>query len=63
MCAYQDEINELIVLVGGTPLSVGYHSSSTEVGPNGSWVVGFFSGTSYGYGKCHADIVRPVTAI
>lgn len=64
MCAYQDEINELMVLVGGTPLSTGSHWSSTEYSTGHSWYVGFGDGYSIDGGyKCNADIVRPAVAI
>lgn len=61
MCAYQDEINELMALVGGTPLSTGYRWSSTEYSAINSWLVGFNDGNSFSNGKFFAYIVRPVT--
>lgn len=64
MCAYQDEINELMMLVGGTPLSTGYHWSSTEYSTSHSWGVGFGDGISNAVGiKFGAYIVRPAVAI
>lgn len=46
MCAYQNEINELMELVGGEPLSTGYHWSSTENSTYISWYVDFGDGYS-----------------
>lgn len=64
VCANKEEINELLKLVGGDPLSIDEcYWSSTEYSANGSWVVNFSNGNSdYGY-KCHAYVVRPAVAI
>lgn len=64
VCANKEEINELLKLVGGDPLSLDEcYWSSTENGANGSWYVYFGNGGSGGYSKCSADVVRPAVAI
>lgn len=64
VCANKEEINELLKLVGGDPLSMdARYWSSTEYNANGSWYVGFGHGLS-GYGGKYVTIyVRPAVAI
>lgn len=64
VCVNKEEINELLKLVGGDPLSMDEcYWSSTEYSATDSWYVSFGSGSSYGYLKCYADVVRPAVAI
>lgn len=64
VCANKEEINELLKLVGGDPLSLDEcYWSSTESGASGSWYVNFGYGNSNYYYKCNADVVRPAVAI
>lgn len=65
VCANKEEINELLKLVGGDPLSFDEcYWSSTEGSAYGSWNVSFISGFSSGYNyKCFALVVRPAVAI
>lgn len=65
VCANKEEINELLKLVGGDPLSLDEcYWSSAEFNANGSWYVGFGNGNSYGYYyKYGAYVVRPAVAI
>lgn len=65
VCANKEEINELLKLVGGDPLSLDEcYWSSTECVATCSWCVSFGYGSSYGiYGKCNANVVRPAVAI
>lgn len=65
VCANKEEINELLKLVGGDPLSLDEcYWSSTEHSASNSWIVHFGSGHSYGYnGKFNAFVVRPAVAI
>lgn len=64
VCANKEEINELLKLVGGDPLSLDEcYWSSTEYSAYGSWLVNFGSGYSNGNGKCIAYVVRPAVAI
>lgn len=64
VCANKEEINELLKLVGGDPLSLNEcYWSSTELSANGSWCVNFGNGNSYVYNKCYALVVRPAVAI
>lgn len=63
-CANKEEINELLKLVGGDPLSLDEcYWSSTEYSAYYSWVVVFDDGySSYG-GKSGTNYVRPAVAI
>lgn len=63
-CAHKEEINELLELVGGDPLSLSGHWSSTECNSNLSWGVNFDDGGVYGYnyGKYGTSVVRPAVA-
>lgn len=64
VCANKEEINELLKLVGGDPLSLDEcYWSSTEGTANGSWTVNFGNGYSYGGNKFNATVVRPAVAI
>lgn len=64
VCANKEEINELLKLVGGDPLSFDEcYWSSTEGSANYSWYVHFSSGYSYSYSKYYALVVRPAVAI
>ena len=64
VCANKEEINELLKLVGGDPLSFDKcYWSSTENSAGFSWYVGFYSGYSYNGSKCNANVVRPAIAI
>lgn len=65
VCANKEEINELLKLVGGDPLSFDEcYWSSTEGSANYSWLVYFGSGYSNGNGyKYGAFVVRPAVAI
>lgn len=65
VCANKEEINELLKLVGGDPLSLDEcYWSSTEYSATYSWTVYFGSGNSgYGNYKCYANVVRPAVAI
>lgn len=64
VCANKEEINELLKLVGGDPLSMDEcYWSSTERSAGGSWAVYFNSGNSYNYFKFNAYVVRPAVAI
>lgn len=64
VCANKEEINELLKLVGGDPLSLDEcYWSSTEGSANSSWNVNFFSGYSGNYYKFLAFVVRPAVAI
>lgn len=63
-CANRCEINDLMVLVGGTPLSTGGHWSSTEYSTNNSWYFNFGDGySSYSNYKGYSYVVRPAVAI
>lgn len=63
-CANKEEINELLKLVGGDPLSLDEcYWSSTEHSAYGSWNVYFSSGSSGGNGKYGTVVVRPAVAI
>lgn len=61
-CAHKEEINELLELVGGDPLSLSGHWSSTECGSGHSWGVGFGDGGVYNGLKSYAHVVRPAVA-
>lgn len=64
VCANKEEINELLKLVGGDPLSLDEcYWSSTEGSAYSSWHVNFYSGSSYGNFKYTAYVVRPAVAI
>lgn len=65
VCANKEEINELLKLVGGDPLSLDEcYWSSTEYSANVSWGVYFGSGySSYYNSKYNAYVVRPAVAI
>ena len=64
VCANKEEINELLKLVGGDPLSLDEcYWSSTEYSTYGSWLVNFFSGGSTYYYQFPAYVVRPAVAI
>ena len=64
VCANKEEINELLKLVGGDPLSLDEcYWSSTEGSANISWNVYFNSGYSNGHNKYNAYVVRPAVAI
>lgn len=65
VCANKEEINELLKLVGGDPLSLDEcYWSSTECNASYSWCVSFGGGSSCNYyGKCYANVVRPAVAI
>lgn len=64
VCANKEEINELLKLVGGDPLSLDEcYWSSTEYSAGHSWYVYFGSGFSYYTDKCNAIVVRPAVAI
>lgn len=65
VCANKEEINELLKLVGGDPLSLDEcYWSSTENVAYYSWYVFFGNGNSGGtYGKYLAYVVRPAVAI
>ena len=63
VCAHKEEINELLELVGGDPLSLSDHWSSTEFNSYNSWNVGFGDGYVYNYGcKYNTYVVRPAVA-
>lgn len=64
ICANKEEINELLKLVGGTPLSLNecYWSSTEHLNSN-SWIVNFDNGNSCYYSKCGIYAVRPTVAI
>lgn len=63
-CANKEEINELLKLVGGDPLSLDKcYWSSTELSAYGSWYVVFVSGVSGYIFKYNANVVRPAVAI
>lgn len=61
VCAHKEEINKLLELVGGDPLSLSGHWSSTEGYSTGSWIVCFYDGY-VGHGKYAAGVVRPAVA-
>ena len=64
ICANKEEINELLKLVGGTPLRMDEcYWSSTEYSASNSWLVYFISGFSINYNKCNTYVVRPAVAI
>lgn len=64
VCANKEEINELLKLVGGDPLSLDEcYWSSTEFGANCSLDVNFSYGYSACGSKCGAHYVRPAVAI
>lgn len=64
VCANKEEINELLKLVGGDPLSLDEcYWSSAEGSATYSWLVHFGSGTSGSNNKCLAYVVRPAVAI
>lgn len=64
ICANKEEINELLKLVGGTPLRMDeYYWSSTEYSASYSWNVNFGSGHSDGSNKYSSYVVRPAVAI
>lgn len=64
VCANKEEINELLKLVGGDPLSFNEcYWSSTESSAGSSWIVGFPSGGSYGSNEYGTFCVRPAVAI
>ena len=64
VCANKEEINELLKLVDGDPLSFDKcYWSSTEGSANGSWYVHFYSGRTYNGSKCNDYVVRPAVAI
>lgn len=64
VCANKEEINELLKLVGGDPLSLDEcYWSSTEGNANSSWYVLFGYGYSGGNGRYIANVVRPAVAI
>lgn len=64
VCANKEEINELLKLVGGDPLSLDEcYWSSTEYSANHSWIVIFYSGHSYNNSEYNAYVVRPAVAI
>lgn len=65
VCANKEEINELLKLVDGDPLSFDKcYWSSTETSAHNSWFVYFNSGSNsyYNY-KYNACVVRPAVAI
>lgn len=64
VCANKEEINELLKLVGGDPLSIDEcYWSSTEFSVQGSWLVAFRTGHGYGFYKHNAHAVRSAVAI
>lgn len=64
VCANKEEINELLKLVGGDPLSLDEcYWSSTEYSAYISWYVGFGSGYSNSNNKYYAYVIRPAVAI
>ena len=64
VCANKEEINELLKLVGGDPLSLDEcYWSSTESSAYYSWLVYFSYGYSNDSFKCYAYVVRPAVAI
>lgn len=64
VCVNKEEINELLKLVGGDPLSFDEcYWSSIEHSAHLSWYVNFYYGHSVSYGKCYATVVRPAVAI
>lgn len=64
VCANKEEINELLKLVGGDPLSLDEcYWSSPEYSAYTSWCVSFYSGSSYNYIKYNTGYVRPAVAI
>ena len=63
ICAYKEEINDLLKLVGGDPLLFDkYYWASTEYSSFGAWVVGFGSGLFAYNSKCNSYVVRAVAA-
>lgn len=63
ICAYKEEINNLLKLVGGDPLlSDKCYWASTEYSSYGAWFVNFGSGT-FGTSKCYGTVVRAVAAL
>lgn len=62
ICANKDEINELLKLVGGDPLSLSYHWSSTEYSAYYSWGMNFYDGGAYYGYKYNSNVVRPAVA-
>lgn len=62
VCAHKEEINELLELVGGDPLSLSYHWSSTEYVSGHSWYVYFSDGYVYDISKSYTYVVRPAVA-
>lgn len=64
VCANKEEINELLKLVGGDPLSLDEcYWSSTEYNAGSSWYVNFGDGVSGVGVKYSAGVVRPAVAI
>ncbi len=62
--ANKEEINELLKLVGGDPLSFDKcYWSSTEYSAGYSWLVYFGSGGTVNGYKCSTYVVRPAVAI
>lgn len=64
VCANKGEINELLKLVGGDPLSFDKcYWSSTEFSAHSSWGVSFLSGGTTSSTKYGTIVVRPAVAI
>lgn len=64
VCANKEEINELLKLVGGDPLSLDEcYWSSAESSAGYSWGVYFSGGNSGGSRQYGANVVRPAVAI
>lgn len=62
-CAHKEEINELLELVGGDPLSLSPQWSSTEDNSDSSWYVYFYDGYVGNYNdKSSTGVVRPAVA-
>lgn len=63
ICAYKEEINDLLKLVGGDPLLFDkYYWASTEYSSNSAWPVNFGSGHFLNFYKCYSYVVRAVAA-
>ena len=63
ICAYKEEINDLLKLVGGDPLLFDkYYWASTEHSSGYAWYVNFGSGHFSGDGKYYSSVVRAVAA-
>ncbi len=63
ICAYKEEINVLLELVGGDPLLFDeYYWASTEYSSYNAWNVYFGSGYFNGYTKFNSYVVRAVAA-